>query len=257
MAAAGQPGKRSRYGASPYRRALPNKIVMTRVILVSIKGLLVGLRWRDSGAMDNSIFVVLFSLAMSLLVGWLVGNTLTARLEREKLTERDVAALSTFQELYGEFFSTWKMWGNSALADKTRDQLLSLAAKLEGRYEALLVMVCSDRLLSDDDTRALGAMRQGLQQLREAIKQRRNIDWWSSEDESYRAFKLLAIHVAVLLRPRTMRWAGRSPDRPNAAVATESLRAVTSNEFEHSWVKVAQSLAAAEGGADYPESAGT
>lgn len=84
MAAAGQPGKRSRYGTSPYRRALPNKIVMTRVILVSIKGLLVGLRWRDSGAMDNSIFVVLFSLALSLLVGWLVGNTLTARLEREK-----------------------------------------------------------------------------------------------------------------------------------------------------------------------------
>lgn len=106
-------------------------------------------------------------------------------------------------------------------------------------------MVCSDRILSDDNMRALGAMRQGLQQLRDAIKRGINIDWWSSEDESYQAFKLLAIQVAVLLRPRTMRWAGQSPDRPSAASAAQALRAATSNQFETSWVKVAQSLASA------------
>ena len=196
--------------------------------------------------MAEPILIVLFSVALSLLVTWLVGNTLTARLEREKkLTERDVAALSTFQELYGEFFATWKTWGNSARDDETTNRLLPLASKLEGRYEALLVMVCSDRILSDADTLALGAMRQGFQQLREAMKQRKNVDWWSSEDESYRAFKLLATHVAVLLRPRTMRWAGQSPDRPSAARATEALLVATSNQFEISWVKVARSLAAA------------
>ena len=76
--------------------------------------------------------------AFSLTLAWLVGNTLAARLEREKkLTERDVAALTSFQEIYGEFYSVWKEWGNSARDPATATRLLALAARVEGKYEAL------------------------------------------------------------------------------------------------------------------------
>ncbi len=174
-------------------------------------------------------------------------------MREKKLTERDVAALTAFQEIYGEFFSTWKVWENSECDDTVADRLLPMTATLEGRYEALLVMLCSDRILSDDDTRVLGAMRQGLQQLRNAIEDRTYLAWWSSEAESYRSLKLLASHVAVLLRPRVIGWAGRSPDRPNATAATRALWAATSNEFEVSWVKAAQSLDPEVDGAEEPK----
>lgn len=82
--------------------------------------------------MGTPILVAIVSVTLSLLVAWLIGNTLTARLEREKkLTERDVAALTTFQEIYGEFFATWKMWGNSKRDQETKARLLPMAAKLE------------------------------------------------------------------------------------------------------------------------------
>ena len=181
--------------------------------------------------------------AFSLTLAWLVGNTLAARLEREKkLTERDVAALTSFQEIYGEFYSVWKEWGNSARDPATATRLLALAARVEGKYEALLVMLCGDRVLSLADRRALGALRQGIQQLRDAIKAREYLDWWSSDDARYRAFKTLTAHVAVILRPRVMRWAGQAPARPSAVEASEALLAVTSNAFEETWVAVAESM---------------
>lgn len=188
--------------------------------------------------------MVLLGAALSLSLAWLVGNTLAARLEREKkFTERDVAALTAFQELYGEFFALWKEWGNSPKDSVSAARLLPGAAKVEGRYEALLVMLCADRVLSDDDRRALGALRQGLQQLREAIKKGENVDWWSPDDRHYRALKWLTAHAAVLLRPRAMGWAGQAPSsRPTATDAAGALLAVTSNDFKGSWADTAYFL---------------
>ena len=191
----------------------------------------------------SQILVVLVGAALSLCFAWLIGNTLAARLEREKkLTERDVNALTTFQELYGTFFAVWKEWGNSPHNDETAARLLPAAAGVEGRYEALLVLVCSERSLTREDRLALGALRQGLQQLREAIKARGNIQWWSSEDRSYRALKTLTTRVAVLLRPRAMGWAGRAPRRPDASEAASAFMDVTVNRFETNWVEVAEAL---------------
>lgn len=193
--------------------------------------------------MIEQLVVVFLGAAISLSLAWLVGNTLAARLEREKkFTERDVAALTAFQELYGEFFALWKEWGNSPKDSASVARLLPGAAKVEGRYEALLVMLCADRVLSDDDRRALGALRQGLQQLREAIKKEENVDWWSPDDRHYRALKWLTAHAAVLLRPRAMGWAGQAPSRPTATDAAGALLAVTSNDFKGSWADTAYSL---------------
>lgn len=194
--------------------------------------------------MPSQILVLVTGAAFSVGLAWLVGNTLAARLEREKkLTERDVNALTTFQELYGTFFAVWKEWGNSQRDEATAARLLTAAAGVEGRYEALLVLLCSERTLRERDRLALGALRQGLQQLREAIKVRGNVDWWSSEDRSYRALKCLTAQVAVLLRPRAMGWAGRAPRRPDADEAARAFMDVTVNTFESNWVEVGESLA--------------
>jgi hypothetical protein len=158
------------------------------------------------------------------------------------MTERDVNALTTFQEVYGLFFAAWKEWGNSLHDEETSARLLPAAAGVEGRYEALLILVCSERRLSERDRLALGALRQGFQQLREAIKRRDNVQWWSANDESYRALKSLTAYVAVLLRPRAMGWAGRAPSRPEASEAAEAFLAVTANTFEANWVEVGASL---------------
>lgn len=193
--------------------------------------------------MIDQLLVVLVGAGLSLGVAWLVGNTLAARLEREKkLTERDVAAQTTFQATYGDFFSVWKQWGNSGRDEVAVARLLPLAAQVEGNFEALLVMVCGDRVLSEDDQRALGSLRQGFQQLRNAIATQKNVEWWSSEDRSYRAMKVLTAQVVVILRPRTMRWGGRGPVRPDRIEAAEALLEVTSNKYEGQWVNAAEAL---------------
>lgn len=198
--------------------------------------------WQNSSVLSEML-LAFAAVALSLGVAWLVGNTLAARLEREKkLTERDVTALTTFQELYGTFFAVWKQWANSPRDDETVARLLPAAAGVEGRYEALLVLLCSERSLGESDRSALGALRQGFQQLREAIKAQKNLEWSRSDDRSYGALKSLTAHVGVILRPRVMGWAGRSPKRPGANEAALAFIEVTDNRFEKDWVEVGVAL---------------
>jgi hypothetical protein len=196
--------------------------------------------------MLTQLSVLLIGALLSVVVAWLVGNTLTARLEREKkLTERDVAALTSFEAIYGDFFAIWKVWGNSPRDVATRDRLLPEAARIEGRFEALLVMICGERQLSESQLETLGAYRQGLQQLREAMKAEQPLGWWSSNAPEYRAFKVLAGGVTVLLRPRVMGWAGRTDPRPTYEETAAALLSVTSNRFEGgNWVTVGLTHAA-------------
>lgn len=193
--------------------------------------------------MGEQLLAILAGAGISIAAAWLVGNALAARLDREKkFTERDVEALTTFDGVYGEFFAAWKEWGNSPKDEATVLRILPMACQVEGRYEALLIMLCSDRVLSQDELSAMGALRQGLQQLREAIKERRNVDWWDPSDRHYEALKFLAAYVAVTLRPRTMGWAGRTPTRPGPAKAANALLTVTSFQAEDAWVDTAERL---------------
>lgn len=194
-------------------------------------------------AMDGLVAGPVATALVSLVFAWLVGNTLLARLERDKkLTERDIAALNTYYDLYGEFFATWKEWSASAKDEEAWRHALTRAAGVEGKYESLLVMMCSSRVLSEQDAEALGAFRQALQQLRGAVKRRENLEWWASEIDEYLSFKTLAARVADLLQPRTIGWAGRAPKRPDPATASRSLVEVTSNKYEARWVEVAMAL---------------
>lgn len=197
--------------------------------------------------MIEQFTVLAVSALLTLTIAWLGGNTLAARLEREKkLTERDVAAQTEFQSIYGEFFSVWKQWANAPKNVDTATRLLPLAARVEGRYEALLVMVCADRMLTEQDKRVLGSLRQGFQQLRESMKRGTDLEWSSSKDRHYEALKVLTARVAVILRPRSMRWGGRGPARPGHAEAAGALLEVTSNEHETHWAEADEGLAREE-----------
>lgn len=196
-----------------------------------------------NGTMWSQMVSMLVGAVLSVSFVWLVGNTLAARLEREKkVTERDSAALTSFQETYGKFFSAWKQWSASDKGRDAKTKLLAEAAEIEGRFEALLVMVCSERCLTGKERDILGAMRQGFQQLREAIKLGQNVEWRGAEVTPYVAFKSLSVYVAVMLSPRVVGWAGRSPRRPTAAEAASAILHVTANRFEYSWADIGKAL---------------
>jgi hypothetical protein len=71
-----------------------------------------------------------------------------------KRREFDLMAAKAFHDLYGEFFSVWKLWnyyvrdvGPEALSDASRWKLLERACVAEGRIEATLMELASNRHL--------------------------------------------------------------------------------------------------------------
>src|SRR6266849_7158940 len=109
---------------------------------------------------------------------WLVGTQVSYFWdERRRRRESDLTALATFYRLYGDFFTTWKLWsahrrhGNKISApDHLQWSLLERAETAEGGFESLLVKLASERKLSEDDKLLLGSFREAYQMLREQIR---------------------------------------------------------------------------------------
>jgi hypothetical protein len=152
--------------------------------------------------------------AASLLVGSSLGQRLTARWDdRKKRRELELAALSEFYRLYGDFFAVWKAWetykprpGRTFIRPEagTAWQLLERACAVEGGFESLLVKVALEHDLCDAQIVKLARFRQGHQSLREAIREDRRLDWRAQPglgdaSDKYSAFKLLATSFAALL----------------------------------------------------------
>jgi hypothetical protein len=217
--------------------------------------------------------------------GWIVGNALTARWDLyKKRRELDLASLDKFYNLYGEFFEIWKSWNTivrqkiaapSSLTDE-RWNLLQRAAGSEGRLEALLVKITSERELNRSEVEVLACLRQAHQSLRESIRDGRELRsrihdsafegwiaedkdlcdritvangqqaypriywyWLGSESEPYLAFKSLASYVATLLSQRPSRGRGSmvfARTRRERISNFEALREVTSNHYEDTWL---------------------
>lgn len=196
--------------------------------------------------METVVVNVVFAAMVSLTVTWLVGNSLTVRLERDKkTTEGDLAVQEQFYRLYGEFFSAWKAWNEACESSHVRDSYendrtaaLRTVADAEGRLEAMIVRIATSRRLSSLECDAIGAFRQGYQRLRKAINSRKRLEWDSSEHPEYLAFKGLAVKMGLILAPRVPGLAGSRPAQPSQAEAVEALRSVTSNVHEaHSTVR--------------------
>ncbi len=171
---------------------------------------------------------------IAILLGGLVGQGLTMRWNlRQKRREFDLSAANEFHRLYGEFFAVWKLWNYSLNAAEdctiTSSELLIRASAAEGGIESLLVRLSANRELSLDDVRVLACFRQGYQNLREAIRDNRTLDWGSSSHPEYLAFKRLATYVALLI------VSAASPTSETARIRAEALIEITSNKWEGNW----------------------
>ncbi|WP_169983779.1 hypothetical protein [Microbispora sp. H10836] len=206
--------------------------------------------WAESVKAVPNLVVALLTLAL----GWLVGNRLTARWdERKKRRELDLLALGVFYEIYGEFFAVWKLWNNAPMRVRDDDgfhrTLLDRAAETEGKLESLLVRLASERKLSDRDCTLLGCFRQAVQSLRESVREKADlrsrviwrgqqvisIPWYGSEAPPYLAFKALAAFAADLL--------SKSSDLDTRAeTAYSALKMITSNRLERTWLQEASVL---------------
>lgn len=201
--------------------------------------------WTESIKALPSLGVALVTLTL----GWLVGNRLTARWdERKKHRELDLLALGVFYDIYGQFFAIWKLWSATPTglpdAEEFRRGLLERAAEVEGRLESLLVRIATERKLSDRDAILLGCFRQAVQGLRESISDSVQLrsrvfrvsdqmlvtwEWAGSEAPPYVAFKALAAFVGELLTKRHQ--------AVESTAVSSAIRKITSNRLERMWLE--------------------
>jgi hypothetical protein len=192
-----------------------------------------------------TVAVPLVAVILTLAGGWLVSTRVSDHWDQiKRRRESDQLAAEEFQRLYGKFFAAWKTWDAISRSDFEINEpegaawdCLRQATEIEGGVEALLAKISAERHLTADDVDVLGAVRQGFQSLREAIKKKERLPWWGSEAEQYAAFKELAIYATRLLGAPS-----NGKRTPTAAEAAASFRGITSNKYEKVWPQAAKRL---------------
>jgi hypothetical protein len=193
-------------------------------------------RMQDWNASHEAIRAA-YSLGTAIVVlalGWVVGRKLTYELNvRQKRRDFQLTASQQFYAAYGEFFAVWKLWNrlehSSAGFEDRRWELHKRAASAEAIVEGTLVKLSSELILTPQQINSLGRFRQAFQQLREVIRDNRQLPWSDSEHPEYKTFKALTVYVAALLGSE---WR----HRPSTQQATHQLREITSNKWMRKWV---------------------
>jgi hypothetical protein len=202
-----------------------------------------------------TIVAAVLGPVIGIVLAGLVGNKVAFQWDvRKRRTELDLDSLHGFYKLYGEFFALLKLWDcykrradGKPTEPAVLDRFLVRATDSEGRLEALLLKVSSERELGEAERDLFGAFRQGYQTLRESAREDLPVNWTGSNFAPYAAFKELASAISQLLSSdANCRWeAIRSPE------SIESFRVITSNVYEFPgepktvehkpWPEVAQS----------------
>jgi hypothetical protein len=194
--------------------------------------------------MVSSIVPPLLTAVVTLGGGWFITTRVTDRWDKiKKRREMDLASAQDFQRLYGEFCAAWKSWDTSVQHPTTVGsstdrawECLEHATAIEGEIEALLAKVAGERFLSEDDVDVLGAVREGFQELRKAIREGVSLADGKSRFE-YSFFKGVCVYTSHLL--------GTSPhtiDLPDRTVSVKSFLGITSPEKEGRWIQTAKRL---------------
>jgi hypothetical protein len=155
------------------------------------------------------VAVEAFKAALSLIVlaaGWFVGQRIIVGWEiRKKRQELDIAAAERFQVLYGEIKAVARLWRARLRPveglhppDNIQWTLLERATKAEGQYEAIVIKLATERKLTASQTSALGLFRQGVQQVRESIRDGKIVEA-SGFGPEYLLFNELAAEVTCLI----------------------------------------------------------
>ena len=143
----------------------------------------------------------------TVLLGGLVTYLWTGATRRR---QDQLAALSRFHDLYGEWCNVWQEWTHACESGRIDDAVANAfygrASVVEGGFEAMLVTLATERRLTPAELRRLGQFRQGYQQLRKKIRDRVPLDWkvdpdlWAeSQVDPYVVFKALSVEFAGLL----------------------------------------------------------
>lgn len=83
--------------------------------------------------------------------------------------------------------------------------LLERATAAEGKVESILLQLAAERYLDAAIIETLGLFRQAYQQIREAIRDRRQIDWKRKSPE-YIAFKALSSEISCFINYKAAFW---------------------------------------------------
>ncbi len=180
-----------------------------------------------------SLLVALITLG----VGWLIGNQLSARVSmawaiRQKKREIELETVSLFYKVYGEFFSVWKLWvyhKEQNFSETSRWAMLERAATAEGMLESIFVKLSSEKQLGEKDIEILGRFRQGYQTLRQSIRDDKYLGWSKDKHLEYISFKRLAGLVSDIL-------VSDSPSKKQSIKnVDDALTEITSNKWEKQW----------------------
>lgn len=171
------------------------------------------------------------------LIAVTVGSAITLLWNvRQKAREIDLETAREFHSHYGSFFAVWKIWNqhiDSGTNDPEREnKIFEQAAIAEGGMESILSRVAAHRRLTTQMVEDLACFRQSFQCLRQAIRDRKKLVWWSSDVIEYRRFKELSNIVSgmIINRPIILPFKAL----PRSVAWAE----ITSNRWEGRWAKV-------------------
>ena len=171
---------------------------------------------------------------LTFFLTWIVGQRIATHWAiRQKRKELQLSAVNRFENIYGEFFSVWKLWDyywktlkENSSSKKTYWNLLNRACAAEASVEALMVKLSSECILTNEDITSLGKFRQAFQSLRESISRNEKLEWSFSEHPEYLTFKLLSTYIVNLLAARDYF------EIPDAKHSFKTLREITHNKWE-------------------------
>lgn len=166
----------------------------------------------------------------------IVGNRIAARWTlQQKHREQSLSVVAEFYAVYGQFFEIWKLANycfreaRPEITDEFIRNLVTRAAALEARIEAMLLRVASEMKLTPDEIRTLGLYRQAVQLLRASIILRRQLDFFGAGQVKYEFYKQLCVAIGDLVKDL-----GERP-RPAHGEGKAQMTAITNRKWELEW----------------------
>ena len=200
-------------------------------------------------------FIKFIFVALTLLLTWFIGNRISIRwaiIQRKK--EIEIDTLNEFYKLYGEFFSMWKLWrltlnsskedGKEAQYEEVKHRIERESFIAEGRVEAILVKIASEKRLNDTQLEILGRFRQAYQRLRECMRENKDLPWFNSDYFEYSTFKRLSYLVSRVIQSNyspLMKWImSWIPSLNRSKILTlnnkKAVKIITSNYWQRNWI---------------------
>lgn len=168
-----------------------------------------------------AICVALITLGLT----WFVGQKLGSRWAVwQKKREIELASISEFYQMYGEFLAIWRTWKfasgwEAPEREAMRRKLFERSAIANGKIEAIIAKVAIERVLNPAEISSLGLFRQAYQRLCDSLRDDQ-VSRWRYDDEEYVVFKNLASDVGCILH--------RETQTPRPDIAARNLERITS-----------------------------